>query len=71
MVYFKKIRKTRHYVESHENAVPWFTVVEVIFKASKKMRRKGNRIEIEDDNYYVLCKIEKGILFVINAKIKR
>ena len=71
MVYFDEIRKSKHYVEKHEDEVPWFEVVRVIFKSSKNMRKKGNRIEIEDGKYYILCKLENKVLFVINAKTKK
>jgi len=35
MVFFKGIRKTRHYIENHEDKFPWGDVVEVIFTSSK------------------------------------
>lgn len=69
MVYFKEIRKTRHYSENHEHDVQWDKVVEIIF-TTKNPRKKGEVFEIEDGNHYVLFKIEKSTLFVINAKRK-
>lgn len=41
MVYFREIRKTRHYIENHENKFPWSKVIEVIFAYSKNMIKKG------------------------------
>ena len=67
MVYFKRINATRHYKEEHEREVPWDKVVELIF-TTKNPRKKGLTFEIESENYYVVFKIEKDILWVINAK---
>jgi hypothetical protein len=70
MVYFREIRKTKHYIEEHSQDVPWDRVVEIIF-ATKNPRKKGATYEIEKGEYYVVFKIEKGVLFVINAKRRR
>ena len=68
MVYFRKIKKTKHYIEEHEKEVPWYKVVETIFKSSKNMRRKRGSVKIKSGKYYILCKIENEVLWVINAK---
>ena len=70
MVFFKGIRKTRHYIENHEDKFPWGDVVEVIFTSSKNMRKKGDKIEIETQKHYILCEIKDQVLWVINAKRK-
>lgn len=67
MVYFTDIRPTPHYLENHANEVPWEKVVELIFR-TKNPRKKGEKFEIEDDEYYLLFEIKKGTLSVINAK---
>lgn len=64
---FKKIKKTRHYIEEHERFVPWSRVIEIIL-TSKNRRKKGDKIEIKTDKYYVLCELKKQILWIINAK---
>ena len=68
MVYFTAIKKTEHYEENHEMDVPWSEVVEIIFKSSKAMRKKGNKYEIETDKYYILMDLKSTVLYVINAK---
>ena len=67
MVYFTKIEPTRHYLEEHQREVPWQKVVEIIF-TTKNPRKKGDVFEIEQENYYILFKIENKVLYVINAK---
>ena len=69
-MYFKSIRKTFHYIINHEKYFPWSKVIEIIITA-KNMRKKDNKIEIETKDYYILCKLENGILWVINAKYKK
>ena len=71
MVYFTAIKKTKHYEENHEHDIPWREVVEIIFKSSKDIKKKGNKYEIETDNYYVLMELLDKILYVINAKRRR
>ncbi len=69
MVHFQRIRKTRHYREHHEREVPWHEVIEVIF-ATKNPRRNGEVFEIDNKSIYVVFKVEKSVLSVINAKRK-
>ena len=71
MVYFIEIKKTQHYGENHELDVPWSEVIEVIFKSSKDIRKKGNKYEIEAGNYYILMELKSNVLYVINAKRTR
>lgn len=67
MVYFTSIKPTAHYIEDPTNNLPWENVVEIIF-ATKNPRKKGNKFEIEQKNYYILFEIKSNILYVINAK---
>lgn len=69
MIYFQRIQKTKHYVDNHEREVPWHEVVEAIF-ATKNPRRNGVVFEIDNEKIYVIFKVEKSILSVINAKRK-
>lgn len=71
MVYFKAIKKTSHYQENHELNFPWSEVVEIVFKSSKNMKKKGDRYEIETDNCYILMELKDQELYVINAKRRR
>jgi len=70
MVYFTGIEPTDHYLNEHEKEVPWDKVVELIFKV-KNPRKKGDKFEIEKDDYYILFEIKDGVLRVINAKVRR
>lgn len=67
MVYFTDIQPTNHYLEEHENDVPWDKVVEIIF-STKNPRKKGDKFEIEKDGYYLLFEIKNNVSYVINAK---
>ena len=67
MVYFTDIKPTDHYLNDHEQDFPWNEVVEIIF-STKNPRKKGDRFEIETNDYYLLFKIENKTLYVINAK---
>ena len=71
MVYFAEIKKTKHYEEEHEQNFPWSEVVEIIFKSSKDIKKKGDRHEIENDKHYILMELKEKALHVINAKRKR
>ena len=66
-MYFKEIKKTNHYKEEHERYVPWSKVIEII-TTTKQKRKRGDKIEIKTNKFYVLCKLENHILWVINAK---
>ena len=66
-MYFKSIRKTKHYKEHHEKTFPWSKVIEIIL-ITKNKRKKGNKIEIKTKESYILCQLNNNILWVINAK---
>lgn len=61
------IKKTSHYRKYHEKNVPWSKVLMTIFTAKKKTKSK-DIFEYKSDTFYVLCKREKDVLMVINAK---
>lgn len=65
-MFFKEIKPTDHYMKEHKS-FPWSKVVEIIL-TTKQKRKKGNKIEIKTDKYYILCEIKNSILWVINAK---
>jgi hypothetical protein len=65
----KEIRRTMHYKLFHERNFP-FGEVEEIIHTNKNRRKKGNKLEIKNKNYYILIKIKNGIVYVINAKRK-
>ena len=67
MVYFTSIRPSEHYPEEHEQDIPWHDVV-MILMVTKNPRKKGNKFEIETNQYYLLFEIKNNILTVINAK---
>ena len=67
MVYFIEILPTKHYLDEHQKDVPWDKVIEIIF-STKNPRKKGDKFEIEKQDYYILFKIENKVLYVINAK---
>ena len=67
MVYFTSINPTAHYLEDTTNNLPWEKVVDIIF-TTKNPRKKGNKFEIETENYYIPFEITNNILWVINAK---
>ncbi len=69
-MFFKEIRKTKHYKEYHERLVPWSKVVEIIL-TSKNKRKRADKIEIKIKDYYVLCELKDRILWVINAKKRK
>jgi len=66
---FKAIKKTQHYIDFHERDVPWSEVIKIIFE-TKNMRKRGDKIQIETNKYYILLKVENRIAYVINAKRK-
>lgn len=66
-MYFKEIRKTKHYKEHHEKSFPWSKVIESIL-TTKDKRKKGDKIEIKTKNCYILCQLKDNILWIINAK---
>lgn len=67
---FKAIRRSTHYENYHKATLAWNEVTWLIYKIKNK-RKKGNKIEIENEKFYILCELKDKILYVINVKKKR
>ena len=68
-MYWKEIRRSEHFEQYHKGTLTWTDVVRLIH-AIKNKRKKGNKIEIEDAKFYILCELKNKILYVINVKRK-
>ncbi len=68
-MYWKEIKRSDHFEEHHKGALSWSDIVRLIYEIKNK-RKKGNKIEIEDDRFYILCELKDKILYVINVKNK-
>jgi len=66
-MYWKEIRRTDHFDRYHKGTLCWSDIVRLIYTIKDK-RKKGNKIEIEDDKFYILCEVKNKILYVINVK---
>jgi len=68
-MYWEEIRRSDHFEKYHKGALAWSDIVRLIYIIKSK-RRKGDKIEIEDDRFYILCELKDKILYVINVKKK-
>jgi hypothetical protein len=68
-MYFKAIRRSKHFEKYREGTLSWSDVISLIWLMKSK-RKKGNKIEIEDDRFYILCELKNKVLYVINVKRK-
>ena len=68
-MYWEEIRRTKHFDEHHRGTLPWSEVIRLIYVIKDK-RKKGDKIEIEDDKFYILCELRDKVLYVINVKHK-
>ena len=68
-MYWKEIKKSEHFKNHHEGTLAWSDVVRLIYTIKNK-RKKRNRIEIEDNRFYILCELKDESLYVINVKKK-
>jgi hypothetical protein len=68
-MYWEEIRRSEHYEKFHKDILAWSEVIRLIYVIKIK-RKKGDKIEIEDDHFYILCEIKDKILYVINVKRK-
>ena len=68
-MHWQEIRKSEHFEQYHKGTRAWNEVIRLIYLIKNK-RKKENKIEIEDDKFYVLCEIKNKILYVINVKRK-
>ena len=69
-MYWKEIKKTDHFEKEHKGTLSWSDVIGLIYSVKNK-RKKGNKIEIEDSRFYILCELKDDILYVINVKNKK
>jgi len=68
-MYWKEIRKSKHYIKYHSHILSWDRVIQLIYLIKNK-RKIGDCIQIENKKIYILCKIKNKVLYVINVKIK-
>ena len=68
-MYWKEIRRTEHFERYHKGVLAWSDIVRLIHEIKNK-RKKGNKIEIEDNKFYILCELKERILYIINVKKK-
>ena len=68
-MYWKEIKKSEHFEQHHKGTLAWNDVITLIYKIKNK-RKKGNKLEIENDKFYILCELRDQILYVINVKKK-
>jgi hypothetical protein len=64
-----EIRRSPHFEEHHKGTLPWSEVVRLIYTIKNK-RKRGNKIQIEDSRFYILCELREKVLYVINVKRK-
>ncbi|MEK6858222.1 MAG: hypothetical protein AABX39_06560 [Nanoarchaeota archaeon] len=66
-MYWTEIKRSEHYEQHHKGTLPWSEVVKLIYLIKNK-KKKGNKIQIENERFYILCEIKENILYVINVK---
>ena len=68
-MYWKEIRRSEHFEKYHKGALAWSDVISLIHTIKNK-RKKGDKIEIENNKFYILCELKDKILYIINVKKK-
>ena len=68
-MYWKEIRRSEHFEKYHKGSIAWSDVVRLIHIIKSKKKR-GNKIQIENERFYILCEVKDNILYVINVKTK-
>lgn len=68
-MYWNKIKRSKHFDDYHKSTLDWNVVVRLIYTIKNK-RLKGDKVEIEDAKFYILCVLRNKILYVINVKRK-
>lgn len=68
-MYWTEIARSEHFERHHKGTLAWSDVVRLIHTIKNK-RKKGDKIEIEDDRFYILCELKGKTLYVINVKRK-
>jgi|ETNmetMinimDraft_11_1059920.scaffolds.fasta_scaffold37545_1 hypothetical protein len=69
-MYWKEIRRSKHFERYHKDLLAWSDVIRLIYTIKNK-RRKGTKIEIKDERFYILCELQGETLYVINVKKNR
>ncbi len=69
-MYWDEIRRSNHFEKYHRSTLGWSEVIRLIYTIKDK-RKKGNKIEIKNSKFYILCELKDKILYVINVKRKR
>ena len=68
-MHWKEVRRSDHFEKYHKGALVWSDVVRLVYTIKNK-RKKGDKIQIENDRFYILCELKDKILYVINVKKK-
>jgi len=68
-MHWVEIRRSEHFELYHKGTLAWNEVIRLVYVIKNK-RKKGNKLEIEDDKFYILCELKDKILYVINVKRK-
>ena len=68
-MHWKEIRRSDHFEKYHKGALAWSDVVRLVYTIKNK-RKNGDKIQIENDRFYILCELKDKILYVINVKKK-
>ena len=68
-MHWEEIRRSEHFELYHKGTLPWNEVIRLIYTIKNK-RKKGDKIEIEDNKFYILCELKDKILYVINVNRK-
>lgn len=69
-MHWTEIRPSEHFELYHKDIIAWSDVVSLIYLIKNK-RKKGNKIQIENSRFYILCELKDDILYVINFKVKK
>ena len=68
-MYWTEIKRSNHFEAHHKDVLAWSDVVRLIYTIKNK-RKKGDKIQIENKKFYILCKVQGSVLYVINVKKK-
>ena len=68
-MYWEEIKRSDHFEKYHKRVLAWSDIVRLIYVIKNK-RKKGDKIEIENNRFYILCEIKDRVLYVINVKTK-
>ena len=51
-MYWEEIKRSEHFEKHHKRTLAWSDIVNLIYSIKNK-RKKGNKIEIEDNKFYM------------------